>query len=195
MEIGNTLKPPDRAAWRAWLAQHHGSAGEIWLLLEDRPLENGLVYLDAVEEALCFGWIDGLQKRYSAHERAQRFTPRKPRSNWTELNKARARRLIRLGHMTDAGRAALPDLSTPLTVAPDIEAALKAQPDAWAHFVAFPALYQRVRVGYIEEVRKQPLEFQRRLENFVKKTQRNQLFGNWNDGGRLSERGNKRRFP
>jgi uncharacterized protein YdeI (YjbR/CyaY-like superfamily) len=137
MQVTTTFKPGDRPAWRAWLERNQRTASEIWLLLDDRPEEPTVSYLDAVEEAICFGWIDGIQKRFSTHERAQRFTPRKPRSNWTELNKERARRLIRLGLMTEAGRAALPDLTAPHTVAADIVAALQAEPDAWPHFLAF----------------------------------------------------------
>jgi uncharacterized protein YdeI (YjbR/CyaY-like superfamily) len=116
---------------------------------------------------------------------ACRFTPRKQRSNWTELNKERARRLIRLGLMTEAGWAALPDLTTQFTLAEDIVQALKAQPNAWTNYLAFPDLYRRVRIGYVEEVRKNASEFERRLRNFVGKTARNQMFGNWDDGGRL----------
>jgi hypothetical protein len=63
--------------------------------------------------------------------------------------------------------------------------ALKSEPDAWANFLAFPDLYRRVRIGYIEEMRKNRSEFERRLSNFVKRTAANQMFGNWNDGGRL----------
>ena len=88
-------------------------------------------YLDSVYEAICFGWIDGIQKRASDVERAQRFTPRRPRSHWTELNKARARWLIAQGLMTPAGQAILPDLMAPFTVADDIRAAIKATPEAW----------------------------------------------------------------
>ena len=185
MQVTATFKPGDRPAWRAWLERNHRTASEIWLLLDDRPEEPTVSYLDAVEEAICFGWIDGIQKRFSTYERAQRFTPRKPRSNWTELNKERARRLIRLGLMTEAGRATLPDLTAPHTVAADIVAALQAEPDAWPHFLAFPDLYRRVRTGYIEEARRDRGEFERRLRNFVRKTASNQMFGNWNDGGRL----------
>ena len=185
MEVTTTYKAIDRAAWRSWLEQYHGITNEIWLLLNDVPECSTISYLDAVEEAICFGWIDGIQKRFSIHERAQRFTPRKKRSNWTELNKERARRLIRLAMMTDAGWATLPDLTIKFEVAKDIIEALQATPDAWSNFLAFPDLYQRVRVGYIEEMRKNPSEFERRLRNFVSKTARNQLFGNWNDAGRL----------
>lgn len=185
MEVTTTFKPVDRAAWRDWLERDGQSASEIWLLFDGRPEVSTLSYLDAVEEALCFGWIDSIGKRVSTDEVALRFTRREPRSNWTELNKERARRLIRLGLMTDAGRATLPDLDKPFTVADDIMRALQTEPDAWSNFEAFPDLYRRVRVGYIEEMRKNSTEFERRLRNFVGKTARNQMFGNWNDGGRL----------
>ncbi len=185
MDITNTIKPKNRTQWREWLRENHQKLTEIWLLLDDRTEEPTVLYLDAVEEAICFGWIDGIQKRYSTHELAQRFTPRKRRSNWTELNKERARRLIRLELMTEAGSATLPDLDVKLIVAEDILAALKNKPAALAHFLEFPDLYVRVRIGYIEEMRKNPIEFDRRLQNFVNKTADNKIFGNWNDGGRL----------
>ncbi len=186
MEITETIKLEDRSAWRAWLDQNHQALTEIWLLFDNRPGYPTVNYLDAVEEAICFGWIDGIQKRRSAHELAQRFTPRKQRSNWTELNKERARRLIRLGLMTDAGRTVLPDLNAEFIIAEDIIEVLRAKPDTWANFLKFPDLYRRVRIGYIEEVRKNRIEFERRLQNFVKKTASNQMFGNWNDRERLS---------
>ena len=185
MEITNTIKPKNRTQWREWLGENHQKLTEIWLLSDDRPEEPTVIYLDAVEEAICFGWIDGIQKRFSTHELAQRFTPRKRRSNWTELNKERARRLIRLELMTEAGSATLPDLQVKFNVAEDILAALKNKPAALAHFLEFPDLYLRVRIGYIEEMRKNPIEFDRRLQNFVSKTADNKMFGNWNDGGRL----------
>jgi uncharacterized protein YdeI (YjbR/CyaY-like superfamily) len=185
MEITKTIKLKDRTAWREWLDIHHKNLTEIWLLSDDRPEEPAVKYLDAVEEAICFGWIDGIQKRFSTYELAQRFTPRKKRSNWTELNKERARRLIQLGLMTDAGRVTLPDLNERSIVAEDIIAVLKEEPNAWYNFLEFPDLYRRVRIGYIEEMRKNPNEFERRLKNFVSKTADNKMFGNWNDGGRL----------
>lgn len=185
MEVTQTIKPEDRAAWRAWLEQNHSASKEIWLIFDDRPEVPSVPYLDAVEEALCFGWIDSLQKRISGYERAQRFSPRKRRSNWTELNKERARRLIRLGLMAPAGYAALPDLEAPFTVAEDILQALKAEPPAWANFASFPHLYIRVRIANIEEARQDPDEFERRLRKFMDKTLRNQMYGSWNDNGRL----------
>lgn len=185
MEVTDTIKPKDRTAWREWLDKHHKTLTEIWLLSDDRPEQQTVKYLDAVEEAICFGWIDGIQKRFSPYELAQRFTPRKKRGNWTELNKERARRLISLGLMTEAGRITLPDLNQKFIVAEDIVEVLKAKPGAWSNFLEFPDLYCRVRIGYIEEVRKNHKEFERRLQNFVSKTVDNKMFGNWNDGGRL----------
>jgi uncharacterized protein YdeI (YjbR/CyaY-like superfamily) len=186
MDITNTIKPIDRTEWRAWLAQNHNMLTEIWVLSDDRPGQSTVAYLDAVEEALCFGWIDGIAKRYSSHEVAQRFTPRKRRSHWTELNKARARRLIRLGMMTESGHATMPDLDAEFIVAEDILTVLRAEAEVWSNYQAFPDLYRRIRISYIEEMRKNPTEFDRRLQNFISKTAANKMFGNWQDGGRLS---------
>ncbi|MEM6980460.1 MAG: YdeI/OmpD-associated family protein [Planctomycetota bacterium] len=167
---------------------NHESLTEIWLLLDKQPIGDQLTYLDAVEEAICFGWIDGIGKRYSNNVKAQRFTPRRKRSHWTELNKERARRLIRLGLMTPAGEATCPDLTINFELACDIEAAIKAEEKAWGTFEAFPDLYKRVRIGYIEEMRRRdPADFEKRLRNFIKQTAAGKMFGNWNDGGRLKE--------
>jgi uncharacterized protein YdeI (YjbR/CyaY-like superfamily) len=186
MEVTTTVRASTRQDWRAWLQANHETAAEIWLIYDDRPEGLSVSYLDSVEEAICFGWIDGIQKRLSFVERAQRFTPRRPNSNWTELNKQRARRLIQLGCMTDAGQRMLPDLSEPFVVADDILEAVQAIPQAWSVFQQLPELYIRVRVGYIEEMRKQRAEFERRLNHFVSKTAAGKQFGNWNDGGRLT---------
>ncbi|WP_396627676.1 YdeI family protein [Luteitalea sp.] len=187
MEIGEMCRPASRAEWRAWLEAHHASAIEIWLVSRKPAALAAVSYLDSVEEALCFGWIDGIGKSLGAEESAQRFTPRRPRSNWTELNKARARRLIALGLMTDAGRAVLPDLDAPFRLLPEVERALRADPGTWATFTSFPPLYQRVRAGYVQEMRGSVDEFATRLANLVTRTAQGQMFGNWNDGGRLDD--------
>lgn len=179
MDVSPTLYVPDRAAWRAWLAEHHRATPAIWLITYRPPAPQPSVpYLHAVEEALCFGWIDGIGKRLDAERSAQRFTPRRARSHWTELNKERARRLIAAGLMTDAGRAVLPDLDVAsFRIPDDILAALQADPEAWGHFQQFPALYQRIRIGYIEEMRRQPDVFHQRLNHFLRKTRQGRMFG------------------
>jgi Bacteriocin-protection, YdeI or OmpD-Associated len=185
MQIRETFNAETRAAWRAWLETHHSSTAEIWLVLQKSPDSTELAYLDAVEEAICFGWIDGISKPLNDLERAQRFTTRRLRSNWTELNKEHARRLIKLGLMTDAGLAVLPDLDQKFHVSANVERILRADPDAWDNFNTFPDLYRKVRVGYIQEMILNPVEFERRLGNFIKQTAQGKMFGNWNDGGRL----------
>jgi hypothetical protein len=144
----------------------------------------GLSYLDVVEEALCFGWVDGLAKKVDSSRTAQRLTPRKPGSHWTEHNKERARRLISSGLMTVAGEAVLPDLTIqPVSLAADVQAAFERTPGALPFFLSQPALYQRVRLGYVEEQRRNGAEFERRLKNLVKRSAAGQQFGNWNDAG------------
>ncbi len=105
--LSPTLKPKDRAAWRAWLAKHHASHRGLFLLLAKkhalaRP-PRALTYEQALDEALCFGWIDGLVKYFDEDWRAIRFSPRRGDSVWSEANKQRAARLIREGRMTGAG--------------------------------------------------------------------------------------------
>ena len=185
MEITSVCRANNRTEWRAWLAHHHKTEREIWLVLHAGSGAQALTYLDAVEEAMCFGWIDSTKKRLSESERAQRFSPRRPRSNWTELNKARARRLIRLEQMTEAGYATLPDLDAAFVIADDILSALRADPDVWTQFAQLPELYVRVCIGNIESVRKSPDSFSRRLSKFVRDTAAGKMSGNWHDNGRL----------
>ena len=181
MPITETFYAPDRASWRAWLEQHHQQKDEIWLVSYVKSSgQPNVDYLHAVEEALCFGWIDGIAKKMDDERNVQRYTPRRKNSNWTELNKHRARRLIAAGLMTDAGVAKLPDLTLyPLELAPDVLAALQADPQTWANFQAFPDIYQRIRITYIEEQRVLPDEFSKRLEKFVAKTKQNKMYGDW----------------
>lgn len=181
ISITETFHPADRAAWRAWLMQYHASKKEIWLIGQWRSAKkSAITYLDAVEEALCFGWIDSTVKKYDGDLTVQRFSPRRAKSNWTELNKHRVRRLIASGLMTEAGFAKLPDMTLkPLTIAPDILGALQTDSLVWENFQRFPEIYQRIRIDSIEEARQQPAQFQTRLENFLSKTRQNKMFGSW----------------
>ena len=109
MEIGETLYVTNGNDFRKWLEENHKSRKEIWLIQYKKAAKKPSInYVEAVEEALCFGWIDGTQKSMDAERYALRFSPRRPKSNWTETNKERARRLIAEGKMTEAGRVMLP---------------------------------------------------------------------------------------
>jgi uncharacterized protein YdeI (YjbR/CyaY-like superfamily) len=110
MNITKTFYAADRDEWRAWLAKHHRSGKEIWLVYYKKHTKRPTVsYNDAVEEALCFGWIDSTVKRIDDQKYAQKFTPRKDHSNWSEPNKKRLRKLIAEGKMMEAGLACVED--------------------------------------------------------------------------------------
>ena len=177
----------DRAAFRAWLREHHDTEGECWVALRrGRPTgEAVLWYLDAVEEALCFGWVDSTCKEINGTH-MQRFSPRRPRSPWTELNKERVRRLEKLGMMTDAGRAILPAMGPrSFRVDPDVAAALKSA-RCWSKFKGFPPLYQRVRAYNVAFYKaRDPEAYEKALANLIAHTKKGELFGEWNDYGRL----------
>jgi uncharacterized protein YdeI (YjbR/CyaY-like superfamily) len=109
MEIGETLYVTNRDDFRKWLIQNHKARKEIWLVQYKKSTRKPSInYVEAVEEAICFGWIDGFEKGMDAERYATRFSPRRPNSNWTNTNKERARRMIAEGRMTPAGRAILP---------------------------------------------------------------------------------------
>jgi uncharacterized protein YdeI (YjbR/CyaY-like superfamily) len=109
MEIGETLLVTSAQEWRAWLAQHHADCKEIWLVYYKKTSgKTGISYEESVEEALCFGWIDGAIKGIDADTYAGRFTPRRPKSPWSASNRARVAHLLRDGRVTTAGLAVLP---------------------------------------------------------------------------------------
>ncbi len=109
MEIGETLYVTNRDEFRKWLIKNHQTKKEIWLVKYKKTTRKPSIdYVEAVEEAICFGWIDGFEKGMDAERYAIRFSPRRPKSNWTNTNKDRARRMIAEGRMSPAGRATLP---------------------------------------------------------------------------------------
>jgi uncharacterized protein YdeI (YjbR/CyaY-like superfamily) len=109
LQIGETLAVNSPEEWREWLVRNHSHSREIWLVFFKRSSGKQTVAYDvAVEEALCFGWIDGQLKSIDAERYALRFSPRRPRGNWSETNRTIVRRLAREGRMTEAGIAALP---------------------------------------------------------------------------------------
>ena len=177
----------DRRSFREWLERNHATKADCWVeVRRGRPTgENAFWYLDAVEEALCFGWVDSIHKELGG-VRMQRFTPRKPKSPWTELNKERVRRLEALGLMTDAGRAVLPPMGPrSFRVDPDVAASLKAA-RCWAKFKRFPPLYQRVRaynVAFYKD--RDPEAYEKAIANLIAHTKRGEMYGEWNDYGRL----------
>lgn len=183
----NILSINNRAEFRAWLEKHSKSEKECWLVLKrGKPTDPTLFYyLDAVEEALCFGWIDSTVKLING-QRMQRFSPRKENGLWTELNKERVRRLERMGLMTDEGRAVFPKTDV-FRMDTDIESALK-KARCFSRFRSFPPLYQRVKAYNLSFYKKRdPDAYQRMLNHLIKETKKGNLFGEWNDYGRLTD--------
>jgi uncharacterized protein YdeI (YjbR/CyaY-like superfamily) len=188
MPISKTLHVTSRADWRAWLASHHGSETEVWLIYYKK--ESGqprIPYDHAVEEALCFGWVDSIVKRIDDQKYAQKFTPRRNRTKWSALNKERVRKLIKEGRMTDVGLAKI-DLAV-LGDEPQarprkdhrhvpqfMEQALKANPKAWKNFQDLALSYRRNYIGWIMAAKREETR-QRRLQEALSLLEQNKKLG------------------
>lgn len=106
--VDNLVVASSSGDWRAWLAEHAEAETEAWLVIPHKSSGiPGPTHIEAVEQALCFGWIDGLRQKHDAHSSRQRFSPRRPLSAWSRPNRDRVARLIEQGLMTDAGQAAI----------------------------------------------------------------------------------------
>lgn len=176
---GTLLYVPSRAKWRAWLKTHCRAESEVWLVFPKAGSGKPRVsYNDAVEEALCFGWIDSTVRGVDDDSFAQRFSPRRPGSKYSQANIERLRFLVREGKVAEDVRATLPDLAPRrFRVPKDIADAIKAHPTAWKNFRALSKSYVRIRIAYIEGARKRPVEFRKRLAHFIKTTEQNRRIG------------------
>lgn len=156
----------DRHAWRKWLARHHRTATEVWLAyFKKHTGKPSVTYAESVEEALCFGWIDGIRKRIDDQRYAHRFSPRRPGSQWSKTNVERARRLIADGQMTKAGRAKFderpsttdrarsPSLKD-FALSRDFTKKLKANNRAWGNFNGLPPGQRAYYVAWIMSAKK-----------------------------------------
>ena len=184
----NILKAKNREELRLWLENNYEIQKECWVIVKRGKPQNDdtFWYIDAVEEALCFGWIDSTVKKLDTGITIQRLSPRKKGSIWSELNKERCRRMEKLGKMTQAGKKVLPDMSEKgFNIDIDILEALKKDEIVWANFHKFPSLYQRLRIYNIKIKKKNPQLFQKRLEKLIENTKKGIMYGEWNDNGRL----------
>jgi uncharacterized protein YdeI (YjbR/CyaY-like superfamily) len=179
MEITKTLHVTDRKDWRKWLRGHYQKEKEIWLVYYKKETGKPRIeYNDAVEEALCFGWIDSTLKSLDKERNAQRFTPRKPKSEYSPANKERLRKLIKQRKVIKEVRETLGNiLNEKFEIPADILKALKANKEVWKNFQSFSESYKRIRIGFIEGARNRPQEFQKRLRYFIKMTEKNKLYG------------------
>jgi uncharacterized protein YdeI (YjbR/CyaY-like superfamily) len=157
-----TLDVRTRREWRQWLARHHNSESEIWLVFHKRHTGvSGLTYEDAVREALCYGWIDSILRRLDDERYARKFTPRKSDSKWSTLNRRRYADLKAQGLLAPpglkrpptarSGDAPRPSVST---LPQYIERALRSNKQAWNTFRQLAPSYQRNYVGWIDAAKR-----------------------------------------
>ncbi len=177
-----TFYARSRAEWRRWLRVNHRKEPEIWFVFYRKHTGKPSVsYNDAVEEALCYGWIDSIMRKLDENRYAQRFSPRRRTSGLSQMNKERVDKLIAQKKMTRAGLDAIAHAykgdTKRFVVPPDILNALKADPVIWKNYSRFPAPYRRIRIGYINAARNRPEEFRKRLRHFLKMTAQNKRFG------------------
>ncbi len=165
-----TLDLRSRRQWRTWLKKHHDSKSEIWLIFH--KCHTGITcipYNDSVEEALCVGWIDSTVRRLDDARYARKFTPRRPNSNWSTINRGRYASLKSRGLLTAPGLNRAPtresgDAPTPCLSAlpPYIEQTLKTVPRAWQFFKQLAPSYQRAYIGWINSAKREETK-QKRL--------------------------------
>jgi len=179
MKLGKTLYVTNRNEWRAWLEKYFVEEHEIWLVFPNKSSGKPRIpYNDAVEEALCFGWIDSTVKSIDKESGAQRFTPRKPKSNFSQANKERLRWLMKKKKLHPTVQdLAIKVLKEKFVFPPDIIKAIKDDKEAWKNYQKFSPSYRRIRVAHIDAARKRPEEFENRLAHFIKMTKKNKQIG------------------
>ena len=190
MKISNTLYVTNRDDWRAWLEKNHEAEKEVWLIYYKKHTNQlRIPYDDAVEEALCFGWIDSIVQKIDDDRYAQKFTPRKNNSKWSELNKRRIRDLVKAGKMTRAGLAKIgdgvleaeerpkpPSKTKELVIPEYLAAALRANEKAWKNFNNLAPSYRRLYIGWITNAKREETR-NKRIREAIELLARNEKLG------------------
>lgn len=185
MSLPIPIYAESRTAWRNWLAENHATEKNVWLKLYKKSSSTpSVTYDEAVDEALCFGWIDSSVKKVDDECRMQFFAKRNPKSNWSRVNKAKADKLIQAGLMTEAGQAmidlaiqmgtwtALDDIEN-LIIPPDLQTQLDANSTARDYFKAFPRSAKRVMLEWLLTA-KTPETRTKRINEIVILAERNE---------------------
>ncbi|HVO12940.1 MAG TPA: YdeI/OmpD-associated family protein [Vicinamibacteria bacterium] len=166
------------AAFRAWLEAHHASASELLVrCFKVSARDRGVTYTEALDEALCFGWIDGVRRAVDAHSFSVRFTPRKAKSYWSAVNRRHAERLQADGRMHPAGLAAFRKAAgagagaysferRPQSLPPAYQKRLRARPRAWAFYQQQPPWYRRTSAFWVISARREETR-ERRLAELI----------------------------
>ena len=176
-----TVKPRDRAAWRTWLETHHATSSEVTVVFRRKGSKKPSVsYAEAVEEALCFGWIDGVKHKVDDESYSHRFTPRRPTSKWSDVNKARIAQLIAEGRMHAAGQATIDEAkhtgawdkparaAVPDEPPAEFVAALAKSKTAKRAFEALPPSHQRQWLRWIADAKQAETRIRRSAQAIAK---------------------------
>ncbi|MBC8069133.1 MAG: YdeI/OmpD-associated family protein [Deltaproteobacteria bacterium] len=187
----------DRQTWRRWLGKHHRRGESVWLVYYKKDSGTpSITYAEAVEEALCYGWIDSRPNKLDAERYKQLFSPRKPKSPWSTINKKRALRLIKAGQMTPAGLAKIEaakqdgswssyDGVDSLVVPKDLAAGLAANKTAKRYFAEFPPSSQKIILWWIASA-KRPATRAARIAETIRLAAENIRANHWRQNGTRS---------
>lgn len=181
MKLGKTLYVTNRNDWRAWLKKNHGRQEELWLIYYKKHTNKpSIPYDDSVEEAICYGWIDGILKRIDDEKFMRKFTPRNAKSQWSELNRKRARKMIKQGRMTQAGLVKFKQAckqkdieakdkpsNKRLLITTDLKKALSTNKKALENFNNFAPSYRRLYIAWIKDA-KRPETREKRIKQTIK---------------------------
>ena len=180
-----TFYAPNRQAWREWLLENHAKEANIWLILYKKDSKTpSITYSEAVDEAICFGWIDSTVKKRDEQSRVQYFTKRKPKSTWSRVNKEKVDKLTEAGLIHESGQAvidfakqtgswnALDDVEN-LILPEDLKEALEANITAKGYFEAFPRSAKRMILNWLQTA-KQTATRQKRISKIITSAERNE---------------------
>ena len=187
MDMSETLYVSERDAWRAWLADHHAEVAEVWLIFYKKGTgQPSLPYEEAVEEAICYGWVDSLIQRIDDARYARKFTPRRAGSNWSASNRRRFTKMHAAGRMTEAGFAVVdfdenedPDADRLRgdPAPPDwMRDEMQRHPPAWDNFERLAPSHRRQYLGWITSAKREATQ-RRRLSEAIELLKRGESLG------------------
>ena len=183
MEVHETkiLYCKDRSEWRYWLSNNYLTSEDVWFVFPTKDSgETGVTYNDAVEEALCFGWIDSTNRKLDDLHQLRHFTPRRKGSTYSRPNIERLIQMEKEGKIhPDIRPSVLPLIEAEYVFPEDILAEIREDPVAWENYQNFSEPYRRIRVAYIDAARHRPEEFRKRLDNFISMTRKNRIIGGY----------------
>ena len=171
----------NRKEWREWLLNHFESEKEVWFTFPTVSSgEIGVSYNDAVEEALCFGWIDGIANTLDEKHQLRRFTPRRKGSGYSRLNIERLIHLYSEGLIHPSIESEIKKIiDVPYIYPKKIINELKKDEEVWNNFESFSDSYKRIRVAYIDSAKSRPKEYKKRLKHFILKTKENKIINGY----------------